>query len=180
MRVAAEGPERAADIAALFAATFTASEGAEEGQLIGRLARDLIATTPAADLKIFTARNADGTLAGCILFTRMRYGGDPRRVVLLAPVAVATARQGRGIGQALIRHGLDVLKDQGVEVALTYGDPAFYGRTGFHPITEAEVAAPCPLQMPQGWLGQSLTAAPLAPLRAPVRCAPAFADPRLW
>lgn len=178
--IGAEGPGRAEEIAALFAAVFAASEGAEEGRLIGALARDLIATTPAADLRIFTARDAAGLLLGCILFTRMHYAGEARQVFLLSPVAVATAQQGRGIGQALIRHGLDALKAEGVDVALTYGDPAYYGRTGFRPVTEAEVAAPCPLQMPQGWLGQSLTAAPLAPLKGPVRCAQALADPGFW
>ena len=180
MEIAAEGPDRAEEIAALFAAVFTASEGAEEGRLSGALARDLIATTPTDDLRIFTARDAAGRLFGCILFTRMAYAGETRQVFVLAPVAVATAAQGRGIGQALIRHGLDVLQVEGVDVALTYGDPAYYGRTGFRPITEAEVAAPYPLQFPHGWLGQSLTSAALAPLRGPVRCAPALADHRFW
>lgn len=171
-----EGREQ--DIATLFTETFAASEGADEGRLIGTLALRLIETTPAEDLHVVTAVDTGG-LAGCILFTRLRYD-DPRAVFLLAPVAVATARQGQGIGQGLIAHGLDRLRTAGADVAVTYGDPAFYGRIGFRPVTEAVVPAPLPLSMPRGWQAQSLTGRPLDPLRGPATCVPAFADPALW
>jgi GNAT superfamily N-acetyltransferase len=88
-----------------------ASEGAEEGALIGALARRLIAETPAEDLRVFTAWE-DGTLLGGIFFTRLTYAGDPRTVFMMAPVAVATAHQGKGIGQRLIAHGLDALRQE--------------------------------------------------------------------
>ncbi len=166
-------------IAALFASTFTASEGAEEGALIGALARRLIAETPAEDLRVFTAWE-DGALLGGIFFTRLTYAGDPRTVFLMAPVAVTTERQGQGIGQRLIAHGLDTLRREGVDIAVTYGDPAFYGRVGFKPVTEDDLPAPQPLNQPQGWIAQSLTEAPLTPLGGPARCAAAFDDPALW
>jgi predicted N-acetyltransferase YhbS/DNA-binding transcriptional MerR regulator/predicted O-methyltransferase YrrM len=163
----------------LFASTFTASEGAEEGALIGALARRLIAETPAGDLRVFTAWE-DGTLVGGIFFTRLTYEGDPRTVFMMAPVAVATAHQGKGIGQRLIAHGLDALRREDVDIAVTYGDPAFYGRVGFEPVSAADLPAPQPLNQPQGWIAQSLTEAPLTPLRGPARCVAAFDDPALW
>jgi predicted N-acetyltransferase YhbS len=166
-------------IAALFTATFTAAEGAEEGALVGALARRLIAGTPAKDLRVFTAWD-DGALVGAIFFTRLTYGGDPRTVFLMAPVAVATARQGEGIGQRLIAHGLEALGREGVDIAVTYGDPAFYGRVGFLPVAQADLPAPHPLNLPQGWIAQSLTDAPLTPLLGPARCVAAFDDPALW
>ena len=95
-------------IVELFASTFTASEGAEEGALIGALVRRLIAETPAGDLRVFTAWE-NSTLVGGIFFTRLTYGGDPRTVFMMAPVAVATKHQGKGVGQRLIAHGLDAL-----------------------------------------------------------------------
>jgi putative acetyltransferase len=98
----------------------------------------------------------------------------------MAPVAVATERQGQGIGQRLIAHGLDTLRQEGVDIAVTYGDPAFYGRVGFNPVSEADLPAPQPLNQPQGWIAQSLTDAPLTPLRGPARCVAAFDDPALW
>lgn len=93
---------------------------------------------------------------------------------------MATAHQGKGIGQRLIAHGLDAFRQEGVEIAVTYGDPAFYGRIGFKPVAEADLPAPQPLNHPQGWIAQSLTDAPLTPLRGPARCVAAFDDPALW
>lgn len=166
-------------IADLFASTFTASEGAEEGALIGALVRRLIAETAREDLRVFTA-SEDGALVGGIFFTRLTYAGDPRTVFLMAPVAVKTAHQGKGIGQRLIMHGLDALRKEGVDIAVTYGDPAFYGRVGFQSVTEADLPAPQPLNQPQGWIAQSLTDAPLTLISGPARCVAAFDDPALW
>jgi putative acetyltransferase len=171
--------DRTDEIAALFTSTFSDSEGAEEGVLIGDLVRRLMADTPPADLRVFTAWDGDA-LVGGIFFSPLVYAGDTRRVVLLSPVAVATGRQGEGIGQRLIARGLDALRQEGVEIAVTYGDPGFYGRVGFLPVPEADVPAPHNLQHPQGWLARSLTDTPLTPLRGPVACATAFNDPALW
>jgi len=166
-------------IADLFTATFTASEGADEGALIGALARRLIAETPGEDLRVVTAWD-NGMLVGGIFFTRLTYEGDPRTSFMMAPVAVATAHQGQGLGQRLIAHGLDVLRQEGVDIAVTYGDPAFYGRVGFAPVSEADLPAPHRLQQPEGWIAQSLSDTPLTPVNGPARCVDAFNDPALW
>lgn len=166
-------------LAALFESSFAASEGVEEGALIGALVRRLIVETPAEDLRVVTAWE-DGTLVGGIFFTRLTYAGDPRTVFMMAPVAVATAHQRKGIGQRLIAHGLDVLRKEGVDIAVTYGDPAFYGRVGFKAVSVADLPAPQPLNLPQGWIAQSLTEAPLTPLRGRAQCVAAFDDPALW
>ncbi|MCU4652973.1 N-acetyltransferase [Roseibacterium sp. SDUM158016] len=179
MDYSADYETKADAIADLCASSFTASEGVEEGALIGALARRLITETPAEDLRVFTAWE-NGALLGGIFFTRLTYEGDPRTVFMMAPVAVATERQGQGIGQRLIAHGLDALRQEGVDIAVTYGDPAFYGRVGFNSVSEADLPAPQPLQQPQGWIAQSLTDAPLTPLRGPARCVAAFDDPALW
>lgn len=166
-------------ITGLFGTTFTASEGAEEGALIAALACRLMAETAPADLRVVTAREGD-TVVGGIIFSRLSYDGDDRTVFVLGPVAVATERQGLGIGQRLIRHGLDMLGDEGVDIVVTYGDPEFYGRVGFRPLKEADVPAPFPLQHPEGWLGQSLNGQDLKPLGARPRCVAAFNDPAFW
>lgn len=167
------------EIVALFTATFTASEGAQEGALIGALARDLLGGTPEEDLLVCTAREA-GALVGACIFSRLAYDADERTVFVLGPVAVATGRQGEGIGQRLLRHGLAALREVGVDVAVTYGDPAYYAKVGFAPIDEAFARAPFPLQQPHGWLAQSLTGGPLAPLKGPARCVAALNDPAYW
>lgn len=179
MEFSTEYKTRTQPIADLFAATFTASEGAEEGTLIGNLARRLMDDTPAGDLHVVTAWD-DAALAGAIIFSRLTYDQDDRMVFLLAPVAVAPARQGKGIGQALISHGLAMLRDTGADIAVTYGDPNFYGRVGFAAISEADAPAPFALQYPEGWLGQSLTADAMTPLKGASHCVAAFNDPIYW
>lgn len=179
MRYCQADAERASEIAQLFEASFGDSEGADEGRLIGRLALGLIAQTPAEDRFVFVAEEAGG-LVGAIVFSRLRYPQDPRQVFVLAPVAVAPGQQGRGIGQGLLRFGLDALRAAGVDVALTYGDPRYYTKVGFAPLSEQDAHAPFPLQMPQGWLGQSLTAQPLTPLKGPSQCVAALNDPVFW
>ena len=131
------------------------------------------------DLRVFTAWEYSALLGG-ILFTRLTYDGDLRTVFMMAPVAVATAHQGTGIGQRLIAHGFVALRQEGVDIAVTYSDPNFYGRVGFKPASEADLSAPQPLNQPQGWIAQSLTDAPLTPLGGPARCVAAFDDPALW
>lgn len=170
---------QANEIANLFSATFTASEGAQEGQLIGRLAKDLIAKTSDDDLFVFSSWQ-DGVLTGCIMFSRLGFDQDDRTVFVLAPVAVATSRQGQGVGQRLLRFGLDALRDSGIDVVITYGDPNYYAKVGFAPITEEIARAPLPLSQPEGWLGQSLTDRPLEPLKGPSTCVDALNSPAYW
>ena len=179
MDFANHGKGRHADIIALFAASFTASEGAREGAAIADLVRDLLEMTQAGDLHVFLACEGQAIIGGAI-FSRMRYAQDARHVVILSPMAVAPDRQGQGVGQALLRHALSELRADGVDVALTYGDPAFYGHVGYVPITLAMAAAPFALQQPEGWLGQSLTDAPLAPLKGAAQCVAALRNPDFW
>jgi putative acetyltransferase len=163
----------------LFEATFTASEGADEGVLIGGLVRNLLATTPADDIRVFRAEDA-GHLVGAVVFTRLTYPDDPRLVVLLSPMAVASHRQRQGVGTTLIAHALSILRANGAEVAITYGDPAFYGRVGFKPITEEMAPAPRPLRLPHGWIGQSLTGEAFPAFSGRPACVPALNRPDVW
>ncbi len=170
---------REAAISALFAASFGDSEGEAEGRLIGQLAADLMATTKPEDLRVFSAVER-GEIIGAIAFSKLDYPEDARRVFLLSPVAVATARQRRGVGEKLLRHGLNALRGEGAEIAMTYGDPDYYRRVGFAQITPEVAQPPFRLQQVHGWLGQSLTDQPLTPLTGPCRCVPAFDKPEYW
>ena len=165
-------------IETLFTTTFTAAEGEQEGALIGTLVARLLAEVPRDALRGFTAWDA-GRIVGAVLFTPLTYP-DPRRVMLLSPMAVAPDRQGEGIGQRLIAHALDHLRAEGTEIAVTYGDPAFYGKTGFVLVAEATLPAPLPLSQPHGWIAQSLTDAPLTPVKGPATCVSPFNRPELW
>jgi predicted N-acetyltransferase YhbS len=179
MEVTSDWTGREKEIADLFTAVFTASEGAEEGRLVGGLAKALLATTPEDDLHVFLALE-EGRLAGCVIFTRLTFTNDDRTVFLLSPVAVATGRQLQGVGRNLLTHGLRDLRARGVDVAVTYGDPDYYAKVGFVPVTETQVPAPWALAHPHGWLAQSLTDRPLEPLKGPSACAPALDSPDYW
>lgn len=170
---------RAQAVTNLFNETFSASEGEDEGALIGDLVQKLLTTTGPEDLHVFTASEGD-MLTGAIIFTRLTFAGEARVAFMLAPVAVATAYQGKGIGQKLIRHGLDAMKEWGTEIAITYGDPNYYSRVGFVPVSVDDVPPPLPPQYPEGWMAQSLSEAPLGTLKGPSTCAPAFDNPVYW
>lgn len=169
----------ATELPELFRDVFTASEGEEEGAVIGALVSDLLETTRRDDLHAAISHDGPQVL-GCILFSRLRFDQDPRQVFLMSPVAVRTDRQKAGIGQRLIAFGLDELRRDKVDFVVTYGDPNYYGKTGFFPISEKVAQAPLPLSHPHGWLGQSLTGAEMAPFKGPSHCVRAFNKPELW
>lgn len=172
-----EGHEQT--ITDLFTETFTAAEGPGEGELIGNLVRDLLARTPATEIRVFRATDK-GRLIGAAVFTRLIYPEDPRCVVLLSPMAVAADRQRQGVGQALITHALKALRSEGAEVAITYGDPNYYRRVGFKPINEDQARAPLPLSFPHGWIGQSLTDDEMPTLLGKPTCVPALNRADIW
>jgi len=171
-------PSDASSIETLFLSVFTNSEGESEGLLVSKLAKEMLSTTKREDLFGFVA--CDGSqIVGAILFSRLKYEADVD-VFLLAPVAVATDHQSLGIGQALITHGLGELEKRGVEFVMTYGDPAFYSKVGFHSISPDSVQPPFALSQPVGWLGQSLTGAPIETLAGRGSCVAGLNDPQYW
>jgi predicted N-acetyltransferase YhbS len=171
------GRERA--LIELFTASFAASEGPDEGALVGGLARDLLAETSADDIRAFCAED-DGKIIGAAIFTRLNFAEDPHIVFLLSPMAVAPERQRQGIGQALLSYALDALRSEGVQIAITYGDPSYYGRLGFMPITEDQARAPQPLSFPHGWIGQSLIEKRMPVLQGPSSCVAALNRGDVW
>ncbi len=167
------------EIQMLLEATFAASEGLEEGQLIGTLARNLLATTPEDDIRVFTIV-AETRLLACSIFTRLSFTQDARCAFLLSPMAVSTKEQGKGLGKALLNHALDALKRSHVDLAVTYGDPAYYGQVGFMPVAHAVLPAPFELQQPEGWLARSLTGLAISPVSGKSICAAALNDASYW
>ena len=77
----------------------------------------------------------DGRVVGQVMFSRSLLDA-PRRLVevqVLSPLAVEPGRQGRGIGSALVRRGLEILDGRAVPAVFLEGDPAYYSRFGFLP-----------------------------------------------
>ena len=175
-------PDDAVAVVDLFTSVFTDSEGEEEGVMVGGLAQDLVTNTDAADLLGFVAEDSEEIVAA-IMFSRLVLAGADESTVsfLLSPVAVHQKDQGQGIGQRLIRSGLESLKADGVKCVITYGDPRFYAKVGFRSLLPERVQPPFPLSQPHGWLGQDLQdAAAIDSLEGKCGCVSAFNDPRYW
>jgi predicted N-acetyltransferase YhbS len=162
----------------LFVSVFSAAENEREGALIGDLAKNLIASTASRDLYGFVAVDAE-RLVGAIFFSRLTFE-QAIEAFILAPVAVRTEYQGMGIGQALITHGLQEMRKHGVRVVITYGDPAFYSKLGFRPLSQDIIQAPLELSQPEGWLGQSLTDDSIEPIPGRCSCVKALDNPAYW
>ena len=167
-----------AEICEVFLRSFAASEGAQEAQSVVHLVNALLDEAAEDDTLVYVAQ-IQGQVVGAILWSWLRYPNG-RGVRLLSPVAVHPDVQGRGVGQGLIRYGVDQLRAAGVGMAVTYGDPQFYGKVGFTALNEEEVAGPYPLSMPFGWLGQRLTTGALDGLSGRPICVMTFAQPELW
>lgn len=172
-----------AALEALFLRTFTASEGAQEGAQIAALVKGLLRATDPEEIQVFRAEQA-GAVIGALVMTRYHLSQGPK-LFLLSPMAVDPAVQGQGLGRALIRFALDHLRQDGVAGVVTYGDPAFYGLTGFVPVTSDQIPVPYPLSQPEGWLVCSLISGAMdgllaQPLCGPALCAPALKDPVYW
>ncbi len=166
------------EITTLFTSVFTLSEGQAEGKLIGNLASKLASRIDNQEILCFGAY-AEDLLIGSIFFTRLHFK-QAILVYMLAPVAVSSDHQGKGVGQALINFGLNELKARAADIAITYGDPSFYARVGFEPLPEDVIKAPLRLSMPEGWLGQSLTDERIPVINDRPLCVEEFNDPVYW
>jgi putative acetyltransferase len=166
------------EVAQLFTSVFSSSEGEEEGRLIGGLSSELCSNIDNEEIVCIGAYD-DKSIVGAIFFTRLRFN-DSILVYMLAPVAVSTAHQGKGVGQALIEYGLSEMKNRSVVAVVTYGDPSFYSKVGFQTLSTDIIQAPLNLSMPGGWLGQSLTEDPIPTIGDRPTCVKEFNDPVYW
>ena len=166
------------EIEALFTRTFSDSEGESEGKLIGHLVHELMNGTETDDMFGFIATE-QGQIVGCIFFTRLSFGSRVN-AFMLSPVAVDTDHQGKGVGQKLINFGIDHLRERGVELILTYGDPNYYSKAGFEHVPQEVAEAPFKLTHPEGWLGQSLDGGSIKLPLGQACCIEAFNDPQYW
>ncbi len=171
-------PNNADEIERLFIKVFSDSEGRSEGEAIGSLVNDFMDNTDANDLYCFIATENE-QIIGSIFFTRMTFESGINAFIL-SPVATHTDHHGKGVGQKLINFGLDALKENGVELAITYGDPKFYSKVGFGVVTEQVVPAPQKLELPEGWLAQSLVGDEIEPIAGKSYCVEELNNPELW
>jgi putative acetyltransferase len=89
-----------------------------------------------------------GEIVGHILFSpaRVESARGEVQAVGLAPMAVLPDHQRRGVGTALVRAGLEWLRQRGHGAVIVLGHPTYYPRFGFVPASRFGVRweRPCP------------------------------------
>ncbi|HEV7313774.1 N-acetyltransferase [Sphingopyxis sp.] len=122
-------------IRAAFAGTDFGHQG--EAELVRMIEAD-------GDALVSLVAEQGGAVVGHVLFSRMDVEADGAALpgAGLAPVSVVPASQGQGIGDALIRAGLDALRDQGVAIGFVLGHEAYYPRFRYSPDLAARFASP--------------------------------------
>ncbi len=86
------------------------------------------AVDPVAQLSII-ARDEINILAGAIRYWPVDVAG--KQVLLLGPVAVHPTHQGEGLGGSLMRHSIEIARENGWERVMLVGDEPYYQRFGF-------------------------------------------------
>ena len=86
----------------------------------------------------------DGRLVGGIRFTALTIGGEGR-ALLLGPLVVHPAYNGKGFGKALVVEGLERARAQGFALVVLVGDMPYYGRFGFVQVPRGQITLPGPV-----------------------------------
>lgn len=117
------------DISVLLSTVF---DGPDEARLVERLRKD-------GDVGLeLLCEDAKGVF-GYVCFARMVL---PQGFWSLSPVAIKQSYQGQGLGDRLIRRGLDKVRQSGVSGIVVLGDPNFYTRFGFSKAAAAGLDSP--------------------------------------
>jgi putative acetyltransferase len=112
----------------------------DHGAVVARLVDDLRATHGRAELVAET----DGEVVGHVLLSRSWV--DARRelveVLVLSPLSVAPAHQGRGLGTELVAAAVDAARALRAPAIFLEGSPDYYSSRGFEPATARGFAPP--------------------------------------
>jgi len=144
-----------------------AAFGAEaEAHLVDRLRSEGLVITSLVAVE-------DGRIVGHILFSELPVETKDGllRVAALAPMAVLPEFQLRGIGSALVGHGLAACRERGQVGVLVVGHPAYYPRFGFSAAAAKKLLSPF---SGDAWMALEFVPGALAGVAGTVRYPEAF------
>ena len=118
-------------------------------------------------------------LVGHVLFTPCVTDKGAAACALLAPLAVDPGWQRQGVGSALVRAGLERLRDSGTTHVYVLGDPAYYGRHGFGPESRVQPPYPLPGEWATAWQSLAL-GSPTTEASGKLQLPPQWLEPALW
>lgn len=106
--------------------------GAFGSPVIGELVEQLRASPDWIPGLSFVAER-QGRIIGHVLFSRSVLDAPQRlvHVLVLSPASVIPDEQGKGVGSALIQHGLDTVRLRPEPLVFLEGAPTYYARFGF-------------------------------------------------
>jgi putative acetyltransferase len=122
------------------------------------LTRDLLSDSTAKPILSLLAY-IEMQPVGHILFTKAHLTNAPNiKASMLAPLAVIPKYQKQGVGGSLIRKGLQLQAQSGVELVFVLGHPKYYPKFGFTPAAALgfEPTYPIPPEVSDAWMVQSL------------------------
>jgi predicted N-acetyltransferase YhbS len=119
---------------------------------------------PAPDLS-FTA-SVGTLLVGSVRMTPVLAGEAP--ALMLGPLTVEPAFEGRGIGAALVTRSIEAARKAGHGLVLLVGDEPYYARFGFRRVPLRQIELPGPVD-PDRFLALELVEGALAAARGLVR-----------
>ncbi|WAT16984.1 N-acetyltransferase [Aurantiacibacter sp. MUD11] len=105
----------------------------DEAEVIDRLRRD-------GELLLSLVAEQDGEIIGQVTYSEARLSNGETGWMVVGPVAVAPARQGEGVGRALMEAGEAAMKERGARGITVLGDPALYARFGYRQGTPMTLA----------------------------------------
>jgi len=167
-----------ADLDDLLAVERAAFGSEEVPELVRRLADD----KSARPFHSLLAVKGDRPV-GHILFTSARLEpAAPVALSILAPLAVVPEFQRQGIGGALVRHGLQVLKKSGAGLVFVLGHPEYYPKHGFRPAKALgfEPTCPIPEKNEEAWMVRELRTGTVGMFAGKVICADTLNRPQYW
>jgi putative acetyltransferase len=82
-------------------------------------------------LTVSLVAEINGESIGHIAFSPVKISGGSNNWYGLGPISVLPKYQKQGVGKALIREGLSVLKEIGGKGCVLVGEPDYYNRFGF-------------------------------------------------
>jgi putative acetyltransferase len=128
LEIRPERPEDLAEIAALIRASFDQTDGAEVEMIAS------IRSSGGYIPELSLVATSNGLIVGYSMIHHVWLRGEhPMRVLDLGPVGVRPDDQRRGVGSALIWHGLERSRDRGEACVTCLGHESYYARFGFVP-----------------------------------------------
>ncbi len=151
-----------------------------EGDLVSGLAVNLLTENVVPEV-ISIVAEVSQIVVGHVAFSPVYIqGNDNWQGYILAPLGVKPEYQHSGIGAKLVKHGLALLSENGIDAVFVYGDPGYYGKFGFKVEAANRFATPYDLEYPFGW--QALIYRELATQvqNIKISCVKSLCDPALW